>query len=186
MTKAAMCTTCGQIVGPRPRDEEWTWCAEPCLHTAVRWRDPGRGLLEVTSLHGPGGVIVIGLHNGFIAGLAERVTEAEWWRNLHDKVTAEHSDGYLFHRNNRDCWAVLVRPGQSSDVFFIPYGEAWADRKALAEDAATEGGEGRVAAAEAAVERVRGLIVAYGELPGSPADFEFLVHQITAALDGDR
>lgn len=139
MTKAAMCTTCGQIVGPRPRDREWTWCADPCAHTAVRWRDGARGLLEVTSLHGPDGVVVIGLHNGFIAELAERdIVSPEWWRNLHDRVTAEHSDGYLFHRNNRDCWAVLVRPGQSSDVFFMPYAEAWADRGSRAAEAESD------------------------------------------------
>jgi hypothetical protein len=129
--KAALCTTCGQVIGPRPRQADWsvwTWCADPCAHTAVRWRDGHKGLLEVTSLHGPEGVVVIGLHNGFIAGLAEKVTEPEWWRSLHDRVTAEHSDGYLFHRSNRDCWAVLVRPGQSGDVFFIPYGDAWPTR----------------------------------------------------------
>lgn len=79
MTKAVMCTTCGQIVGPRPRQEQWetwTWCADPCAHTAVRWRDGYKGLLEVTSLHGPEGVAVIGLHNEFLGALA--VTRIEW------------------------------------------------------------------------------------------------------------
>jgi hypothetical protein len=136
MTKAAMCTTCGQIVGPRPKAADWsvwTWCAPPCSHTAVRWRDGAKGLLEVTSLHGPEGVVVIGLHNGFIAGLS-RVTSAADWRELHDDVT--HAPGYLFDSSKRDCWAVLVRPGQSADVFFMPYGAAWAEKRlAEAEEA---------------------------------------------------
>lgn len=121
-----MCTICSQVIGPRSRDQEWTWCAEPCIHTAVRWRDPMRGLLEVTSLHGPDGVLVIGLHNAFIlAGASQLGRKA--WRELHDRVTAD-AEGYLFHRDNRDCWAVVVRPGESNDVFFMPYAEAWADR----------------------------------------------------------
>lgn len=128
MTKAAMCTTCGQIVGPRSRwetDREWTWCADPCAHTAVRWRDGAKGLLEVTSLHGPQGVAVIGLHNGFIARLAADLDDAGW-RNHHDRVT--QAPGYLFDAERRNCWAVLTRVGQSNDVFFVSYGEAWAER----------------------------------------------------------
>jgi len=124
MTKAAMCTTCGQIVGPRPRwesDRAWTWCAGPCAHTAVRWRDGAKGLLEVTSLHGPEGVAVIGLHNGFIAGLTRGLANSGW-RGLHEDVT--DAPGYLFDKGNRDCWAVLTRVGQSNDVFFISYDEA--------------------------------------------------------------
>lgn len=130
MTKAAMCLTCGQIIGPRPRQADWsvwTWCAPPCSHTAVRWRDGHKGLLEVTSLHGEDGVAVLGLHNGMVAGLTERPADASFWRALHDRVT--DAPGYLFDKPNRDCWAVLVRPGESNDVFVMPYGQAWAERE---------------------------------------------------------
>jgi hypothetical protein len=126
-----MCTTCGQIIGPRPRNADWavwTWCADPCAHSAVRWRDGAKGLLEVTSLHGPEGVVVIGLHNRFFEGLAVEGLQPDGWRDLHERVTRDLSDGYLFHRNNRDCWAVLTRVGQSNDVFFMGYGEAWQTR----------------------------------------------------------
>lgn len=123
-----MCTACGMIVGPRPREADWatwTWCAEPCLHTAVRWRDGHKGLLEVTSLHGPNGVLVIGLNNRFIMAM-EYNPDHEGWRRAHEEAT--DAPGYLFDSSKRDCWAVIVRPGQSNDVFFIPYGEAWQER----------------------------------------------------------
>lgn len=121
-----MCTTCGQVIGPRSRDDQWQWCGDPCIHTAVRWRDSVRGLLEVTSFHGPEGVVVIGLHNGFIAALATSPSH-EQWRSHHDRAT--DAPGYLFDKSVRNCWAVLVRPGESNDVFFIDYGEAWATRQ---------------------------------------------------------
>lgn len=123
-----MCTTCGQIIGPRPRHADWsiwTWCADPCSHSAVRWRDGAKGLLEVTSLHGPEGVVVIGMHNAFVGALAAK-PDHEGWRRVHDRVTT--APGYLFDKSMRDCWAVLTRVGQSNDVFFVEYGEAWATR----------------------------------------------------------
>lgn len=128
MTKAIMCTTCGQIVGPRPRTQEvWTWCSDPCVHSAVRWRDGAKGLLEVTSMHGPEGVVVIGLHNAFIAQLgAATALSDEQWRTTHRMVT--DAPGYLFDKSKRDCWAVLTRVGQSNDVFFMPYQEVWNTR----------------------------------------------------------
>lgn len=36
------------------------------------------------------------------------------WRNLHDD--AIDADGYLFDKSNRACWALLFRPGTSSDT----------------------------------------------------------------------
>lgn len=129
--KAAMCLHCGQVIGPRPRwqeDREWTWCADPCAHTAVRWRDGGKGLLEVTSFHGPDSVAVLGLHNAMVGVLSARPSHGGW-RNAHARVT--DAPGYLFDKSKRDCWAVLVRPGESNDVFFMPYTDAWRDRSAL-------------------------------------------------------
>ena len=37
---------------------------------------------------------------------------------------------------------------------------------------------------QARLDRVRGLIAAYGEAEGTPSDYEFLVHHIREALDG--
>lgn len=125
MTKAAMCLHCGQIIGPQPRGDAWTWCADPCAHSAVRWRDARAGLLEVTSCHGESNVAVLGLHNAFVGMLASPLTDDQW-RNVHDNVT--HAPGYLFDKTKRSCWAVLVRPGESGDVFFMPYGAAWLER----------------------------------------------------------
>lgn len=127
MTKAALCTTCNQIIGPFSRSEKWNWCGEPCLHTAVRWRDPQKGHLEVTSLHGPNGVLIIGLHNAMITQAIMHSTDHEMWRDLHKFITSD-SPGYLFDKSKRDCWAVIISPGESNDTFFMPYQEAWNER----------------------------------------------------------
>jgi len=124
-----MCLTCGQIIGPRSRwetDRAWTWCADPCAHSAVRWRDGDKGLLEVTAFHGEGDVAILGLHNGMV-GMLSIKPEHEGWRNAHDKVT--EAPGYLFDKSKRACWAVLVRPGESNDVFFMPYMDAYGERE---------------------------------------------------------
>lgn len=125
MTKAAMCLSCQQIIGPRSSTAEssaWTWCADPCLHTGVRWRDAATGLLEVTSLRGAGNVAVIGLHNSMFYGLMHGPHSSAYWRDMHELVT--DAPGHLFDRSRRNCWAVLIRPGQSNDVFFMPYAAA--------------------------------------------------------------
>jgi len=128
MTKAVICVPCGQIVGPISRWEEnrdWNWCADPCHHTGVRWRDGYKGLLEVTSFHGALDLRVIGLHNGFLQSVTSIPMTHAGHRGEHERAT--HAPGYLFDRSKRDCWAVVVRVGESNDVFFIPYEEATND-----------------------------------------------------------
>lgn len=133
MTKAAMCLTCGQIIGPRPRQADWsiwTWCAKPCMHSAVRWRDGQAGVLEVTSLHGKEDVVVVGLHNGMFGALSKStfenpLSDAEW-RAAHALCT--NAPGYLFDKSRRECWAALVRVGESNDVWFVEYGLAWQEK----------------------------------------------------------
>lgn len=127
MTKAAICAHCWDIVSPRRAwrtDRSWRWCE--CDHTAVRWRDGNRGLLEVTSTHGPTGVRVLGLNNAFLeAAIATGVTmDAEEWRLLHSASTELVEPYYLFHKDRRACWALVCAVGQSSDVTFVDYFEA--------------------------------------------------------------
>jgi len=136
VTKAALCITCSDIVSPYRDDGglvvgaepgSWRWCQ--CTETGVRWRDGARGLVEVTSLHGPAQVRVIGINNMFL-GLA--VTSppdgssrtGEQWRALHQFACERVEPNYLFHADNRACWALVVRVGESGDVFFMPYAEA--------------------------------------------------------------
>lgn len=56
-------------------------------------------------------------------GVSPEPYGAEQWRAVHD-LTCKAADGYLFSTGQRDCWALIVRPGESGDVFVIDYAEA--------------------------------------------------------------
>jgi hypothetical protein len=129
MTKAAICVACSDIISPRrawKTDRSWRWCE--CDHTGVRWRDGDRGLLEVTSFHGPAGVRVLGISNLFLhravadpearGGLTD-----EEWRELHHACAEHVEPHYLFHEDRRACWALIVRVGESGDVTFVDHGD---------------------------------------------------------------
>lgn len=137
MTKAALCTTCYDILSPY-RDWEtnraWRWCQ--CDHIGVRWLDGARGLIEVTSLHGPDYVRVIGIHNGFLAAaIKHQRLLFEDWRRLHEESTEAVSSDYLFHRDKRNCWALVVRVGESGDVTYVDWPTAkYPPRPALPEE----------------------------------------------------
>ncbi|HET6915758.1 MAG TPA: hypothetical protein VFH56_06665 [Acidimicrobiales bacterium] len=130
MTKAVICKACSDIVSPNPKwleDRSWRWCA--CLHVATRWRDGSTGQIEVVSLHGPNDLRVIGLNNAVIEyAFAKPPTMSDQWRELHRLQGEMVEPYYLFHKDKRDCWALLVRPGESSDVHVVDYAEAWAER----------------------------------------------------------
>lgn len=125
MTKAALCVACSDIVSPLrdwQGDRSWRWCQ--CGHAGVRWRDGDRGLLEVTSLYGPASVRVLGLSNSFlIMAVADPPSDAEAWRDLHATCAAEVDPHYLFHASRRACWALVIRPGETGDVTFVPYAD---------------------------------------------------------------
>jgi hypothetical protein len=124
MTKAVLCVACNDIRSPSNKwnsttDRPWRWCA--CEHVAVRWRDGHKGTLEVVSLHGPEQIRVIGLNNHFLRiaiGCGETMTDDQW-RDLHARQG--DAPGYLFDSGKRDCWALVVRVGQSGDVFLMDY-----------------------------------------------------------------
>jgi len=126
MTKAAICVPCSDIFSPRRdwrTDRSWTWCQ--CEATAVRWRDGGQGQLEVTSLHGPQDVRVLGLANNFLlAGITGGRRTGDAWRLLHSEMTGTIDSHYLFHKERRGCWALIVAVGESSDVRFTSFSEA--------------------------------------------------------------
>jgi hypothetical protein len=128
VTKAALCVQCSDIVAPRRAwrtDRSWRWCE--CGQAGVRWRDGNAGLIEVTARYGPENVRVIGLNNVFLAMAVNDFNDAgrgrtdEQWRTLHTFTAEQAGPGYLFHRSHRDCWALVVRPGESGDVTFVPY-----------------------------------------------------------------
>jgi hypothetical protein len=134
MTKAALCVHCTDIVAPY-RDWEtnrlWRWCQ--CRHMAVRWADGARGLIEVTATHGPDYVRVLGISNLFL-GMAVNNLDSngggrsdEQWRTLHDFAAGQVGPNYLFHKDRRNCWALVVRPGESGDITFVPYADVYAE-----------------------------------------------------------
>jgi hypothetical protein len=132
MTKAVICVHCSDIVSPRrdwQADRSWRWCE--CDHAGVRWRDGARGLLEVTAVHGPDYVRVLGINNLFLQAAVSANPYStdggrtfEQWRALHDLACDRVETNYLFHRGKRNCWALVVRVGESGDVTFIDYADA--------------------------------------------------------------
>ncbi len=129
MTKAVICSACADIVSPYrdwETDRSWRWCE--CDHVGARWRDGALGILEVASLHGADGVRVLGINNDYLR-LAwtpnpysdDGSRTFEQWRALHDFTCERVEPHYLFHKDRRACWALLVSPGESGDVFLMDY-----------------------------------------------------------------
>lgn len=128
--KALFCLSCGDIIAPhRPQllpDPRWRWC--DCGASGVRWEDAERGLLQVTAVNGPEKLRVLGLANTFLETAAGRDDQApgstdtmEEWRLLHATVVENVPANYLFHESKRECWAVVIAVGETSDVEFVPY-----------------------------------------------------------------
>lgn len=132
MTKAALCIMCSDILAPYrdwTQDRRWRWCQ--CGDTGVRWRDGLRGLIEVSARYGQDYARVIGISNMFLErAVARQMPGGAWWRQLHEQCAEEVSPHYLFSKENRNCWALVVRVGESGDVTFVDYPTA-RDRNAL-------------------------------------------------------
>lgn len=91
----------------------WTFCK--CNQMVARWVDPGAGTVEVLA-EVPARAFIIGMHNGFLRAAIENPDrrDNEFWRGAHDLATL--APDYLFDDKRRRCWAVIIRPGFSSDV----------------------------------------------------------------------
>lgn len=118
--KALYCMRCGTIASPHP-DGAWRVC--DCRCTAIRWTDAAVGHSEVWTCIDPAQYVrVIGLNNlvltmsgDAVKRLAKGDTD-EGWRQIHETSTELVGDNYLFHRNRRNCWAVIFTPGETGDV----------------------------------------------------------------------
>jgi hypothetical protein len=60
---------------------------------------------------------VLGIHNAMLRLAAIGRFDHRTWRDHHSEVTAE-ADGYLFHTDARNCWVVVITPGESNDTFW--------------------------------------------------------------------
>lgn len=109
--KALVCLDCGDIRALS--SDESVACR--CQNASARWLDPVRGTVEV-SARDRQRVRILGIHNQFLQ-LSTQLTQNQQWAEWHDLVTGD-ADGYLFHKDKRNCWVALVRVGESSDTFW--------------------------------------------------------------------
>lgn len=108
--KVLYCKKCGSI---RDFGIEFTPCA--CGNMEAKWTDPQRGTVKVRAK-----VMfyarIIGMNNRFLTesphGL--NLPPDEQARMRHEIATT--APGYLFDKSNRNCWAVIIQKGDSSDV----------------------------------------------------------------------
>lgn len=116
--KALLCVGCSDIVAPYPQPTRWRSCQ--CGASSVRWRDPGAGLLELRCRGGPEGVRALGFANPFLSSAVDGHGDDAEWRSLHEAVCESIPPNYLFSARKRGCWAVIIRPGETGDVSYVP------------------------------------------------------------------
>lgn len=110
--KIVMCLECGDMFSPGFVKVKHCECG----YTFGKWQNPSAGTLDVYSKVGTGHLLILGINNDFIT-LAGKCKSDEDWKEGTAKIL-DACPGYLFHRNRRNSPVVLVRPGESSDVFF--------------------------------------------------------------------
>lgn len=111
--KLVFCLKCCDIRSPN-KDESYTVCN--CGNVIFRWSDPERGILKLKA-RDRNLVRVIGLNNQMLLADINVKFNDDGWKEIHQK-SCEESTGYLFHKDKRNCWAVVIRVGQSSDVMW--------------------------------------------------------------------
>jgi hypothetical protein len=107
MLKALVCLECNTIRSPKVNGE-WTLC--DCKRSAIKWNNPQQGKITVWSTS-PTYVRVLGVMNSVLTSIAS--TDEEW--RLVQETSVKLAEGYIFHESNRNCWAVIFKPGETSD-----------------------------------------------------------------------
>lgn len=98
-----------------------------CGNVTAWWTDGKRGIARFVA-RSKQYAFGLGLNNTYLLGALSQPMESrpnDEWRKLH--ADACDAPGYLFDASNRGCWALIFRPGATSDT-------AWAtdDEKAEA------------------------------------------------------
>lgn len=118
--KALACGSCGDI---QALQEEWRACV--CGKTEARWVDARKGTAEFKDPgpHDRRYCFLLGLNNHLLVpALRGELAMFQDFRAAHERAT--HAPGYIFDREKADCWAVVVRVGQTSDVTWAGPAEA--------------------------------------------------------------
>jgi hypothetical protein len=122
MPLALYCAGCRDVVTPRrwPNGAQWRWCE--CAHAGIRRAGDG---IEVTALGGPFATRVLALDEAFLAAAVAAppggYEAGRAWRKLHASAAAGAEAAGPFR--DRDCWAVIIRPGDdgAAGVTFTDY-----------------------------------------------------------------
>lgn len=93
-----------------------------CGNLRGRWVDPQRGIAEFAARNRALG-FGIGFNNQFLvpALQGETAMHADA-RRLHDIATT--APGYVFDKVRAGCWAIVFKPGSTSDTAWVDW-DAW-------------------------------------------------------------
>lgn len=95
-----------------------------CGNVTGWWLDGRRGIARFAAARKEH-VFFVGFHNHFLTGAVDGLTGTDHsFRELHEAVT--DSPNHHFDKSRKGCWAIILKPGLSSDT-------AWATPEEYAE-----------------------------------------------------
>lgn len=109
--KALLCLECADIRALAPTGPVTCRCGQ----ATAEWIDPVAGTMRAWGRHEA--TKVLGIHNAIIRLAIGGRFNHRVWREHHADVTSE-SSGFLFHTDARNCWVVVITPGESNDTFW--------------------------------------------------------------------
>lgn len=111
--KLLLCGSCNDIRGLDPTGAA-TFCR--CGNIEARWEDPHRGTVRVKAHKDRDSVRFIGLNNSFIRLVYDAPRHDHQHHKESHNLACDMAQGYLFHKEKRNCWAVVTRVGESNDI----------------------------------------------------------------------
>ncbi len=109
--KALLCGNCGDI---QALQTEWRHCK--CRAISAHWVDPQRGTAEFSAdetdkRYG----FLLGLNNHLLVpAMRGELAMFQDFRAAHELAT--DAPNHIFDKSRANCWAVVVRVGQTADV----------------------------------------------------------------------
>lgn len=113
--KALVCRACLDVRALPPQRRVAVTCR--CGLCCAWWEDPHAGIARFAEATPRSTAYFIGFHNRFMVTALTESLDDEGFRALHAETT--HCPGYHFDRSKKDCWAILLRPGLSSDTEIV-------------------------------------------------------------------